>query len=341
MMPSNRWLQFTSLSLVFVLVMVIGCTPGGRQAEPLVLPNDLDLDVSEFPDDSANPDEQATSTRPFDSANARTCAAGGAMIYGFQRLLDRGLTLADVINEDMVDPADPTLEGSFSTSSDNVIAYKVDFSPFDIDGDGDADGSGRADTAPIALRMWLLIDGVPARYLSALITERATTENAGAGTLYLQPGVIHPLVNPDFRIRISWDRTRPEYRWNQAYTIGTLRGNLNVNNGHHLVEHILLDDGSLQKSARSTATINRSDFDLTEVRYSARTIVGTGAGIINASGSGSAALSVTGLCVELPGCSVVSQDQCSEIRTSDLPYLGSPLGNETDWPADFPEQPTF
>lgn len=327
-----------------VLAVSTACSPTGAPtgSDGMVLPTGLALNISEFPDDNVDPDQASTSSaRPFDSANERSCATGGAMVHGFHRLLDRGLAVAASVNADMSSLRGPRRTGLLSVPSRGGVTYYADFTAFDFNGDGQLDGTGRADVAPVALRLWVMRDGEPRRFLCALITRLPNESNSGAGELYMHPGTVHPQVASDFRIRVAWDHTNEAYRWNQAYTVGALRGNLTVDAGHHLVEHTLLEDGAVQKTVRSTAMVNRSDFDVTEVRYSGRTLAGSGVAVINASGSGSVALSVSGVCIALPGCAAVDAQQCAGIHIADLVFLAPPTGTETDWPADFPEEPTF
>ena len=337
----KSWLLITICVSCTGCLLAPGCSPtGGGSGNRLVIPENLDLDIDEFPDDATDPDNAAPAARPFDSANERACAAGGAVVYGFGRLLNRGLALAAAINDDVTDPVNPFVEGTFMSPTGEV-GYKADFSAFDIDGDGDADGSGRYDTTPVAIRMWVTRDGTTSRFLCALITTRATGLNAGAGELYLQPGVAHVLVNPDFRVHVTWDRTGSDYRWTQAFTVGTLRRNVSVSAAHHLVEHLLLEDGSVQKTVRSTAAIEQSDYDFTQMQFAARTVVDAGAGVLNVVGAGAATVSLENSCVSLPTCAAAGNENCTSIEVTDISYLAAPSGLETDWPAAFPEQPTF
>ena len=82
----------------------------------------------------------------------------------------------------------------------DAIPYKVDFSAFDIDGDALPDGSGRYDTEPVAMRMWVQTDGQWRRLLCALITTRLSDEGIGAGRLYCRPAAVNPFVAESFAI---------------------------------------------------------------------------------------------------------------------------------------------
>ncbi|HKQ50011.1 MAG TPA: hypothetical protein VJZ71_18190 [Phycisphaerae bacterium] len=333
------------------VLAAIGCQglllPGVPSDEPTpgasVLPSGLTLDISEFPDDDVAPDtaKSAAEDRVFPSEHARVCHAAGAILHGFHRLLDRGLLLAAAINDDLVAPTNPHLEGSFEVS-DRVVQYKADFSAFDIDGDGTADGSGQFDTEPVAIRLWVLADdGTPSRWLCGLITTRATPDNAGAGQVFLQPGVVHPLVNPDFKVHAQWDRTNPMHKWNEAYTVGRLRVNVDASAGHHRVDVETLAENTVQKTVRSTTTIADSDFLFSELRYAGRTNRGSRVALVNTEALGTPNVLVTGLCVSLEQCEPVPGDQCGSIDPSNMDFLPASSGGATDWPADFPDNPTF
>lgn len=318
-----------------------GTTNGQNAQKAMVLPNGIALDVSEFPDDDTDADKGAVGDRAFNSDNDRICHAAGAILYGFQRLLDRGLALAAALNNDIEDPSNPHLLGTFRVNGQEV-QYQADFSAFDIDGDGTVDGSGRFDTEPVALRLWVLKpDGTSSRLLCALITTRANSENVGAGQVYSQPGVIHPLVNQDFKVFAKWDRTDPANKWNEAFTLGRLRVNVDSTMGHHRVDVATLADGSIQKTVRSTTAIADSDFLFSELRYAARTIRGTGFALVNTQAIGTPNVTVTGLCESLGPCSPAAGSNCSAIDSTGMDFLPASTGGETDWPAGFPESPTF
>lgn len=347
----NQMIQRCGWVVALGVLAAIGCQglsiPGflsnGATPSADVLPSGLTLDISEFPDDDVAPDtaKSAAEDRTFPSDHARVCHAAGAILHGFHRLLDRGLALAAALNDDLVDPTNPHLEGSFEVF-DRVVQYKADFSAFDIDGNGTPDGSGQFDIEPVALRLWVLADdGTASRWLCGLITTRATPDNAGAGQVYLQPGVVHPLVNPDFHVHALWDRTNPMHKWNEAYTVGRLRVNVDTTAGHHRVDVETLADDTVQKTVRSTTAISNSDFLFSELRYAGRTIRGSGVALVNTEAIGTPNVLVTGLCVSLEQCDPVPGDQCSSIDPTGMDFLPASAGGETDWPTDFPDSPTF
>jgi len=349
---AGRWMmsirQVMWLSLA-VATIVGGCgLPGvldGHVAGSnlrAILPDALTLAVDEFPDDATDPDAGPAegAGRIFQDTDERSCLAIGAILHGFQRLLDRGLALSRAVNSDLQDPADPHLEATMIVDGQQ-ITYKADFSPFDIDGDGTSDGSGRFDTEPVAVRMWVLKQSGAEQFLCALIITRPSAQNVGAGQMYMQPGVISSSVSPEFRIFASWDRTDPQSRWNEAYTLGTLRGNLQADSGHHRVEIIMLDDGSEQKTLSSVTNINASDYGFSALRFVGRTIVGSGVALVSVEGVGQPGIAVTDQCISVPGCEPAQDDSCGSIDTDGFDFLSPPTGSETDWPADYPAQPTF
>jgi hypothetical protein len=329
------------------LGVVIGCqgglnlpegSSGGQTAD--VLPSGIALDISEFPDDSTNADKEIVSDRTFAGDQERVCYVAGAILYGFHRLLDRGLALAAALNHDLEDPSDPHLQGSFFVGG-QMVDYKADFSAFDIDGNGTADGSGRFDTEPVALRLWVIKNGVEIRLLCGLITTRATRESVGAGEVYLQPGVVLPLVNPDFKVFARWDRTDDAHQWNEAFTVGRLRVNVDSTAGHHRVDVDTFADGSIQKTLKSTTSISNSDFLFSELRYAARTLRGSGFALVNTEAAGTPNVSVTGLCESIGQCVPAAGSNCAAIDSSGMDFLPASASGETEWPADYPESATF
>lgn len=349
----NRWtVQYgVFVALGLMAVVAIGCQglslPGFTgsslsNGKATVLPSGIALDISDFPDDDVDADSAKSTVgdRGFNGDHNRVCHAAGAILHGFHRLLDRGLALAAALNNDLQDPANPHLQGSFQVNG-REVEYKADFSAFDIDGDGTPDGSGQFDMEPVAIRLWVLQDGTATRLLCGLISTRASTDNAGAGQVYVQPGVIHPMVNQDFKAYAKWDRTDPAHKWNEAYTVGRLRVNVDSTAGHHRVDVVTLADESIQKTVRSTTAISNSDFLFSELRYVGRTIRGSGVALVNTEAIGTPSVTTTGLCVSLEQCMPTQGSDCSAIDSTDMDFLPAAAGGETDWPADFPQSPTF
>jgi hypothetical protein len=323
-----------------------GCSEspiGGTTEEAAALfPEAVTLDISEFPDDETDPDARQAPgvARAFVGQFERTCKAAGAIMHGFHRLYNRGLALGAQLNDDLIDPEDPTLEGSITVAG-REVAYKADFSPFDIDGDGTPDGSGRFDTDPVAVRLWVDTDAGMQRFLCALITTRPSAGRPGAGSMYIQPGVLHPLVDSEFRAYVFWDHTDEDHRWHEAFTNGRLRQNVQSRAGHHRVERTAVQGDAIQKTVKSTTAIDDSDFAFSEFKFAGRTIEDTGVALFNIEAVGTPSVSVTNQCISLNGCNGLSADSCQAIDTEGMEFLSVPDGSETAWPADFPAEPTF
>lgn len=341
-----------SLSLIAVVSLCAGqgCPglgrPGsaddGKNSNPVdrtILPSVLSLDTDEFPEDSTS--ETARGINPG-NGTGRYCALGHTVLQRFHFLLDRGLALAATLNADLLDHGvDPHLQGTFRVRGKNV-AYKADFSAFDIDGDGTPDGSGQPGITPAALRLWVDPDGdgVYERFLCTLVTTRPTTDNAGAGELYLHPGVLVAESNNDVRAYVNWDRTNPAARWNEGWTSGSIRADYHVDAAHVRVDVATLADTSVQKTIRSTAIFKANRFGVTQFEYAARTLRGTGYALMNAQATGGGLERQTQACLELGSCGL-SVSGCANIDPAGMDFLDAAEGTETDWPADFPEAPTF
>ncbi len=314
---------------------------GVTQSARTVLPSTLTLDIDEFPEDGSSP--TARSINP-ELGTGRYCALGHTVLYRFHFLLDRGLALAAKLNHDLEGSGDdPHLAGTFIVL-DHQVAYKADFSAFDIDGDGTADGSGQPGEIPAALRLWVDPegDGTFVRFLCALITTRPSSENAGAGELYLQPGVLASEAQADVHAHIKWDRTDPAHKWNEGFTNGALREDYQVSGGHLRVDVDALADSSTQKTLRSTTTFTDNRFGVTEFNYAARTLVGTGFALASARSTGGSLLQFGSVCLRLTDCAfVLATEDCDAIDRGDLDFLPAATSADTDWPADFPEEPTF
>ncbi len=333
-----------------LVVLAAGCTgtpqlpDGGGDGEGQdamrVLPTALSLDIDEFPEDSEAGDA-GRRMNPPPAGHGRSLLIGCTVVHGFHRLLDAGLALAAGIHDDLDDLDGATLEGTLPVQGAEV-AYKADFSAFDIDGDGTADGSGTAADLPTALRMWVDPDGdgVYERFLCALITSRISAGGVGAGQMYLYPAALVSGVSADFRCRVSWDRQTIDDGWNEAWVTGRLLDGYALSGGHARVDVATLEDSSVQKTVRATCTFSENRFGVTELRNAARGIRGTGMVLMNAEVTGGGLSAALNVCLDLVNL-VVSPDGCDSIDTTDMDYLSAPVGDETDWPADFPETPTF
>ncbi|HWL93500.1 MAG TPA: hypothetical protein VNT79_08180 [Phycisphaerae bacterium] len=68
---------------------------------------------------------------------------------------------------------------------------------------------------------------------------------------------------------------------------------------------------------------------------------GSAAALLSLEATGdNATISFNDVCVDFEA-GEVNADACADFDTSDVGFIDLPAGGETDFPADFPEQPTF
>ncbi len=320
-----------------------GGSGGGGEVVGAFLPDDVNLEIDELPDEegtsakAAQSDAQITGTNAYD----RTLRATGAIMHAFHRSAARAMRLAAAIRTDFTS-ADQTQVHGQRTVDGQVISYRADFGAFDIDGDSDLDGSGRADTEPVAIRMWVDRGNGYERFLCGVVTTRPTSAHNGAGSLYVKPDAAREASYDDLKVYFNWDRTDASHKWNEAYVAGQVRANYAMTMGHQRVD-VRTDAGDVvEKTVRSTSNFTDTPFGFDTYSFSSHWRRGGSAVLISGlSAGGTSQVDFTDICVNLADRVVSNGGECDDFDTQDNDFLAAPVGDETDWPAAFTEEPSF
>lgn len=317
---------------------------GDQSAVAKFLPEGVSLDVSELPDDDASAGDKAKNdaamgiTTPYQ----RTLHSAARIIHNFHRLADRSLALGAVIRNDMTDPSQTQVSGTFNVNG-MPVAYKADFAAFDIDGDGTADGSGNAVDTPVAVRIWTDRGNGYERFLCALVTTKPSTDNLGAGKMFAKPGAARPDAPADFQAFVEWDRTDSAHKWNEAFISGALRDVLKLNNSHQRVD--VRVDGStseLEKTVRSATEFADNPYGMTSITSSVHFKPGSGYALMSSDAvTTGGTFGFTEVCVDLENQVLATGGECSAFDSQDMSFIDPPATGASDFPADFPETPTF
>lgn len=347
---NHRWFAFSVVSICVLgacnTQFPIGDT-GNSNAAKDIMPGGLTLEISEVGDEDSNAakskdGEAARCTG--DPAIDRTLRAGVVVLHAFHRVADRALALGAKIKLDIVDPNQSQVEGQFMAFGEPV-SYKADFSAFDIDGDGVADGSGMANVEPVALRMWVdKGDGNGfQQFLCALITTRPGTDNLGAGEIFCRPLAADKIASPDLQVRVTYDRTDPAHKWNDAYVSGRVRDEVQMSIGRHRIDVRGTEDGNVEKTIRSSTVFTQHPLGFANYQFAAHFQRGGGTVLLSGeSTGGSTQVDFDNVCVDIASCIVdAGGSSCSAFDTQDMNFLDPPLGGEANFPADFPTSPTF
>lgn len=315
------------------------------------LPDAITLDISELPED---PDADSSSAKSAAAANTiedgssfigvrRTIFATGAIVNGFQLLADRSLALGRAIRFDMDDPSQTQVEGRFFAGG-QLVSFKADFAAFDIDGDGVADGSGMPDVEPVAVRIWVdQNDGNGFEpFLCALITQRPSSENLGSGQMYAKPSQANALLYGDAQFFAQWDRTDPSHKWNETWIRGQIRPAYSLTIGHQRVDWRSDELGALRKTVRSSSQISESPAGFASFTFASHYVVGDPFVLVSANSTGGdVQVDFSQVCVDLDQAALATQGECSAFDLQDFDLLPAPVGDEADFPLDFPAAPTF
>ncbi len=316
---------------------------GGASVDEF-LPTDITLEVDELPDTDGTSDKAAGSDLLITGTTAhdRTLRATGAILHAFHRLAARSLVLGAAVRNDLTDATQTQVSGTLLVGGQEV-SYKADFSAFDIDADGIPDGSGNANEAPVAIRMWVDRGNGFERFLCALVTTRPTSNNVGAGMMYAHPNAARSDAFEDLQIMAAWDRTDDEHKWNEAYISGQVRTNYSMTIGHQRVDHRTFADQTVEKTVRSTSQFDNTPLGFETVAFSTHWLQGSGFVLVNAEATGGTSqVSLTDVCVDLSD-NTLAVGQCASYQTADADYgvLTQPAGDEAGFPAAFSEAPTF
>lgn len=345
-MRKNQWVWVGIGGFALIAAACDGSFLGGVVGGDTVasfLPDDISLDISELPDSdtatakASNSDLSITGVGAYD----KTLRATGAVMHAFHRMANRALALGAAVKKDIQDP-DANQFADTITVNGQEVAYRADFSPFDIDGDGTDDGSGKVNQEPVALRMWVDRGNGFERFLCALVTTRPSDANIGAGQVYVKPNAANADLFADLMIFAKWDRTDAAHKWNEAYVSGQVRPNYVMSSSHQRVDIRTMTDDSVEKTVRSTSNFTQNPFGFDTYAFSSHWRRGLGAVLISGqSTGGTTQVDFSNVCVSLTDRTVVTDGTCDGFDTQDVAFLPAPSGGETDFPADFPAQPTF
>jgi hypothetical protein len=347
-----------------------GGFPGGTFGEVIgaFLPEGISLDVSELPDPYGDATAKTKDAAALGVLSPYQRALHGAarIVHNFHRLADKALLLGARIRHDMTDPSQTQVAGILGGGSHESeheqlpdgerppVYYKADFAAFDFDGDGTPDGSGNAVDAPVAMRLWLDRGDGYQRFMCALITVKPAAEsptsrethdgngNLGAGALFVRPGAAHPDAHGDLQMYVEWDRTDSAHKWNDAFISGHLREDLALTLGHERVDVRTGADEGVEKTVRSATDFGDNPFGLETLQASVHFKRESGAALISALATGGGgSIAINNQCVTLPEGFLDNTGKCDGFDTQDMGFIDLPVGGETDFPADFPETPTF
>ena len=304
------------------------------------LPSEVTLEISELPEDAndvaVNENEQGM-RRVYD----RVVRSSATIVHRFHRLADKALALGAAVRDDVTDPNDPTIAGTFRVAGVDV-AYKADFTAFDFDGDGTADGSGNMVDLPIAVRIWTDRGDGYARFLCALVTAKPSTENIGSGEFYVQPAAAHAEAPADVQIFVQYDRTDATHKWNQAFITGRIHPRYGLTDGAARVDVRPNAAGDLEKTVRGSHNYDDNPYGFTTFQSAVHYVVGGTALLASAQATaGESEVSFTDVCVDLAERELLTDGSCDDFDTQDMNFLDVPAGDETAWPAGFHETPTF
>lgn len=310
-----------------------------------VLPDAIAIDIGEVGDEEANAakmknDDAARCTG--DPAIDRTLRAGAVCLHGFHRLADRALALGARIRLDIDDPTQTQVEGTFPVLG-GTVNYKADFAAFDIDGDGVVDGSGMTNVEPVALRIWTDNGAGYQRFLCALVTTRPSTDNLGAGEFFTQPSAAVPDAPADFFAHVIYDRTDPAHKWNEAFTTGRMRADVNMSSARHRVDVRTNASSQIEKTIRSTTTFSQHPLGFADYSFAGHFQRGGLAVLLSGlSTGGSMNVNIDNVCVDLSTCTIDGAGTaCAGFDTQDMTFLTPASAAELMFPADFPGTPTF
>lgn len=332
------------------LCVIAGCptnttTGGGTEPLTAVLPSSITLDISELPEDA---DDEAAQSQLTRNIYDRVLRSSSSVVHRFQYWADRALALGSTIHNDITDVTQSTVTGTITINQEEV-AYKADFSAFDFDGNGVVDGSGNAVQLPIALRVWVDRGSGYGRFLCALITEKPSDDDFGAAEVYVSPYALNKLAPAGVQMFIQYDRTGEAHRWNQAYVSGTIHPKHRLDVGLVRVDVREEATGEGEVEAATLSKTVRSACNFTDSLYGFDTLQSAvnyeipGAAIVASAYSTGGIVNVDfeEVCVDLSAFTVAESGGCDALDTQDMTYLTVPTGDETEFPAAFPETPTF
>jgi len=347
----KRWWGFVLIAIMAAASP--GCTnfpnlgngsdnTGGDTVVAQFIPDDITLDIDELPDDDATSSKADNAAATITGRNAydRATRTVGRVTHAFHRASKRAMALASRINRDMTSEDQTRVAGNFSVNGQSVL-YLADFAAFDFDGDGNDDGSGTAVTSPVAIRIWVDRGEGFQRFMCALISQKPSETDGGAGSIYVRPVAARGTEFNDLAILAEWDRTDASHKWNKAWVTGQISDNYRFDNGRMRVDHRTVGDVT-GKTVRATTKFAETPFGFDTFSVAGHWQRGGGAMLIAAQASGGVTqLSFDEICVSLTDRDATDAGLCDDFDTQDMTPLDAADGTETDWPDAFPEAPTF
>lgn len=334
----------STLLLIAPACLLAGGCPGTTSTDDAAksvaqfLPNAVSLEINELPEDS---DADQTSSSGARNAYQRIVYSAATIVHRFHRLADAALALGATIQEDMTDPTQTQVTGTFDVEG-QAVTYKADFAAFDFDGDGTADGSGTAVDLPVAVRIWVDRGSGFERFLCALVTQKPDTSSFGAGALYVRPFATHAWAPDGVQIFCQYDRTGAEHKWNQAYISGPIHPRYGLSTGLARVDVRISETAGTEKTVRGAYQFSANPYGFETFKAAAHYRVGGDALLLSAAVEHELAdITLGSLCVDLAEQAGVTEGPCADFDTQDMTLLDVPTGAETAFPAEFPEAPTF
>ena len=339
-----RFLAFAFLCLLLVAgcdaFLAQFCDPslngGAGTSSARILPESVSLDAAEFSGASvatlpfADPMPQEGSVESIGRETQRTLNQLDEIMRRFSQInpLVTDPNLAQVSGTITWDtrvtgatqgPNQTRMPNPGSGSGEERL-IKIDFAPFDCNGDGEAEGSGLPFRVPVALRIWVTDgDGVYKPAACGLITTLPTDDNAGAGSLLTLSYARN--AAGDIAI-IAWDQTDPSYK-----TLHSWDEHPGMNGWGYssfLVQHRMVGE-LLEKTVKSNI-----DSSSVAGRYYETAV----AGLFREGTDPTAYLM-------LADYSPASQSDAQSVDTGDFDQLDLPDPSIFPWPDAFPLEPTF
>ncbi len=308
-----------------------------------VLPSDVSLDIDELPEDS---DTQTAKPMPSGQTATRVMyehvvRSSATVVHRFHRLANQALALGARLHYDITEPDQTQVRGTFVAEGIEV-AYKADFAAFDIDSNGVPDGSGNAVDLPIAIRIWTDMGRGYERLLCALITEKPSEVHLGAGTIHVRPDAAIASAPAGVQIRVEYDRTDPTHKWNVAYVSGRIHPRHELSIGTARVDVRSPDSATIEKTVRAAYRFAENLYGFESFRSAAHYVRG-GVGLLLTAKStgGLVQVDFDNVCTNIETQALATDGECDAFDLQDMTLLDAPTGNETDFPSDFPEEPTF
>lgn len=303
-----------------------------------VLPASVSLDVEELPENGS--DETSQSSSETRNIYARVVRSAATVVHRFHRLADRAMALASRVHRDMEDPNQTQVTGTFLIRGQRVN-YKADFAAFDFDGDGEDDGSGTALETPVAVRMWVDDGDGYEQFMCALVGTKPSADDLGAGEIYVRPRIADPNAPDDVGIRVQYDRTDADHRWNIAWVQGQIHPRHKLNRGLARVDVRVNIAGDTEKTVRSAYDFIADVYGFDMLQSAVHYLRGGEGLLASATFTGVGELNFTEVCTSLETQSRAQDGECDTFDTQDMTLLNLPIGGEADFPEAFPTEPTF